>query len=225
MREVMISPPIEHQELPALKGKRVLIVGGTHGIGEAVARQCMGLGAVVTVIGRTKNPDLDCNQIVHDVVADPEGAEQYFLGTDYVFNNIGIYEKNTIEETSRERLQEILRANIEVMFLLSQYSVRHALEVVVNMSSRPTLEKYHSWGLYTLSKQAVITITQAAAEEAGAKFYAICPSRVDTKFRDEVFPDEDKSTRLTPEETADAIVKLFNGLNQSGSYYWIKALT
>lgn len=224
MREIFCQPPIENKEKPDMRGAKVLVVGGTHGIGEAVARQCMELGAVVTVIGRSENPNLECEQIIHDVVEDPEGAEKYFEGASYVFNNIGIYEKSTVDETSRERLQEVLKTNIEIMFLLGQYSVRHALEAVVNMSSRPTLEKYHSWSLYTLSKQAIITMTQALAEEGNQKFYAICPSRVDTKFREEVFPGEDKSTRLSPEETADAITSLFNGKNPSGSHYWVKKL-
>lgn len=222
MHEVMVKPPIEYKEKPDLKGKKVLVVGGTHGIGEAVARQAIGLGAEVTVIGRTSNPSLPCAQVLMDVIENPDDVEWHMIGKDYVFNNIGIYEKDTVANTSRARLQDVLKINVEIMFLLAQYSVRHALEVVVNMSSRPTLDKYHSWGLYTLSKQAIITITQACAEEGNQKHYAICPSRVDTGFREEFFPGEDKDTRLTPEETADAIITLFNGKNPNGSHYWIK---
>lgn len=224
MKEVFVSPQLEHKEAPLLRGKQVLVVGGTHGIGEAVARKCLAEGAAVWVIGRTANPNLKCHQILMDVVADPYQAEPFYPGVDYVFNNIGIYEKNTIEDTSQERIQEVLKTNVETMFLLAQFSVRYAKEAVVNMSSRPTLDKYHSWSLYTLSKQAIITITQAAAEEGYQKHYAICPSRVDTKFRDEVFPNEDKSTRLTPDETAGVIVTLFNGLNPSGQHYWVKKI-
>jgi 2-C-methyl-D-erythritol 4-phosphate cytidylyltransferase len=222
MKEIFCQPEIKHKELPDLTGKKVLIVGGTHGIGASLAQQCLDLGAKVTVIGRTANPELPCAQIILDVIEHLEGIEYYFIGQDYVFNNIGIYEKSTVEATSFERLQEVLKVNLETMFVLAQYSVRHALEVVVNMSSRPTLDKYHSWSLYTLTKQGIITITQACAEEGRQKHYAICPSRVDTQFRDEVFPDEDKSTRLSPDEVAHTIITLFNGQNPSGSHYWIK---
>jgi NAD(P)-dependent dehydrogenase (short-subunit alcohol dehydrogenase family) len=221
---IFCKPEIEHKEQPNLIGKSVLIVGGTHGIGEAVARKCITEGAEVTVIGRTKNLNLDCKQVLGDIVEGITNVEQHFVGKDYVFNNIGIYEKNTIVDTSRERLQKVLLTNVEIMYVLAQYSIKHALEVVVNMSSRPILDKYHSWSLYTLSKQAVITITQASAEEGNQKHYAICPSRVDTKFRESVFPGEDKLTRLTPEETADIIITLFNGKNPTGSHYWIKRI-
>lgn len=215
-------PELEYRDYPVLYKKNMLIVGGTHGIGEALARQAMSYGANVTVVGRTRNENLDCTQILHDVVEEPMGIEWLYDGQDYVFNNIGIYEKNTIIDTSRARLQEVLRTNIETMFILSQYSIEHALKAVVNMSSRPTLDKYHSWSLYTLSKQAIITMTQAAAEEGKQKHYAICPSRVDTKFREEFFPGEDKKTRLSPDQTADVILKLFNGKNPNGQHYWIK---
>lgn len=222
MKEIFIQPSIKETSIPDLSGKRLLIIGGTHGIGESLATLAIDLGAQVTVVGRTVNPELDCTQVLLDVDEHIDDLEPLFEDKDYVFNNIGIYEKNTIEATSRDRLQEVLRVNIEIMFLLTQYSVRHALGVVVNMASRPTLEKYHSWGLYTLSKQAVITITQAAAEESSAKFYAVCPSRVDTRFRESVFPGEDKATRLSPEEVARVILTLFNGSNPTGSHYWLK---
>lgn len=219
---ILIEPEIRHNFFPALEGKRVLIVGGTHGIGEAVAKMCMTLGAFVTVVGRTRNQKLDCEQYCLDVTE--ESVEFLMEDQDYIFNNIGMYEKNTILNTKPKVLREVLRTNIETMFRLNQYALWHSPKVVVNMSSRPTLEKYHSWSLYTLTKQAIITITKAAAEESKTKFYAICPSRVDTKFREEYFPGEDKSTRLTPYETAKIIVTLFNGKNPSGQHYWIKKL-
>lgn len=221
---IYCNPEMENTEMPVLFGKNVLIVGGTHGIGESLAKKSMALGANVTVIGLTPNEDLDCIQVLHDVVRDPEGIKDLYKGVDYVFNNIGIYEKNTIMDTDRERLQEVIKTNIETMFLLAQYSIEFAQSVVVNMSSRPTLDKYHSWSLYTLSKQAIITMTQASAEEGNQKHYAVCPSRVDTKFREAVFPGEDKNTRLSPDETADIILQLFNGENPNGQHYWIKKI-
>ena len=39
--------------LDSLTGKRVLVVGGTAGIGQALSRHCAAAGALVTVLGRT----------------------------------------------------------------------------------------------------------------------------------------------------------------------------
>lgn len=224
MSKISIIPKISYCDLPNLKNKNVLVVGGTHGIGEALVVRCLELGANVTTIGLSKNNKLNCKQIIHDVVNNPKPIEKYFVGTDFVFNNIGLYEKARIVDTTPARLKKVLRYNLETMFLLIKYSILHTSMVVVNMSSRPTLESYDSWSLYTLSKQAIITITQAAAEEGKQKHYAICPSRVNTKFRESVFPNEDLKTRLTPEQTAEIILWLFNGKNPSGSHYWVKKI-
>ena len=50
---VAIAPLAEPALAPALAGKRVLVVGGTNGIGNALALRAAAAGASVTVAGRT----------------------------------------------------------------------------------------------------------------------------------------------------------------------------
>ena len=50
---VAIAPLAEAAVAPALAGKRVLVVGGTNGIGNALALRAAAAGASVTVAGRT----------------------------------------------------------------------------------------------------------------------------------------------------------------------------
>ncbi|EWM10308.1 SDR family NAD(P)-dependent oxidoreductase [Kutzneria sp. 744] len=47
---VVRSTPVERLDLT---GKRLTVVGGTNGLGQAIARQALALGAGVTVVGRT----------------------------------------------------------------------------------------------------------------------------------------------------------------------------
>lgn len=220
---VLIKPKVRYNKYPELKDKKVLIIGGTHGIGAELAKMCEVLEADVTVVGRTLNKDLKSKQIILD--AYNEDISELFKGVDYCFNNIGFYHKGTIEETSVKKFIEVIYKNLIIMY----QHTRQALQgmdggVLVNMASRPTLDKYHSWSPYTIAKQGVITLTQSASEESDTKCYAVCPSRVDTKFRDEVFPDEDKKTRLHPAVVAELVLKLFNGKNETGSYYWVKEI-
>jgi len=219
---IEISPPIYHWEPTKLKGKRVMIVGGTHGVGEAVAKMCLDGGARVEVIGLSLNRGLDCRQHLFNVVDSPETADRLIVGADYVFNNIGAIWRGLIAETPRGIVQHLLKVNIETMFLLNQYAITSGVGVVVNMSSRPIFREYATWSLYALTKHALIDLTKAASEESKTKFYAFCPSRMDTKFRDSIYPDEDKNTRMTPDEAAKVIVTLFNGKNPSGKHYWVR---
>lgn len=232
MSVISIVPKLEKIELPKLKNKNVLIIGGTHGIGLATAKLCRKEGAFVAVIGRTqaKTKDTRIYQGIFDVMDTPKKVlESYFTqypgGVDYCLMNIGLYYKGEISKTSLKKFREILEVNLvktfEVMKMAGKYMNNNG--VFITMSSRPTLEKYHSWSAYTLAKQGVITLTQALAEEQPRfKSYAVCPSRVDTKFREAIFPNEDKNTRLSPQEVARLIVTLFNGQNTTGNYYWIK---
>ena len=221
---VFLEPKLKEEEIPNLKGKKVIVVGGTHGMGAEVAKMCKDLGAKVIVFGRTKNPSLDVPQVSLDVMK--ENISPYFSGVDYVFNNVGKYYKGTIQETDVQQFQDILDHNLVITYYLTRQAMKGMNKggVLVNMASRPTLANYHSWSAYTLAKQGVITLTKSAAEEGDVKAYSVCPSRVDTKFRDEVFPDEDKNTRLSPKEVAELVVKLFNGKNPNGEHYWIKKL-
>ena len=218
---MICSPSIRYPEPPDFRGKNVLIVGGTHGAGEAVAWRVIRGLASVTVVGLTKNEQLPCKQIIMDVVSNPSKVEQYFQETDYVFNTIGMVWRGLIVNTPRMMVQSFLKTNVEIMFLLTKYALQHTSDVVVNMSSRPVFSTNKSWSLYASTKHAIIDITRAADEEGKQKFYAFCPSRMDTKFRDYMCPNEDRNTRLTPDEAAGAVVALFNGKNKTG-HYWLR---
>jgi len=207
---------------------KILVNGGGSGIGLAVATMCAEKGATVVAVSRHKPrvPVAGVSFVQADMTKEEEINKIFdtYGPFNYVFNNIGIYEKNLIEDTTSTRLREVLEVNVVAMFLAIKAAMRNMRVggVMVNMSSRPTLEHYHSWATYTLSKNAVITMTKAAAEEGNIFAYAVCPSRVDTKFRDEYFKNEDKNTRLSPEQVARFVLHLFTRTEPNGEHYWLK---
>lgn len=221
---VFLKPKLNNNEIPNLTNKRVLIVGGTHGMGLELAKMCNDLGAYVVVIGKTNNKDIPESilQINCDIFR--SSIVHLINKVDYCFNNIGLYYKGTIEETRTEVFKKIIDKNLIISYKITKLALKHMNKggVLVNMASRPTLDSYHSWSAYTIAKQGIITLTKSASEEGNLKCYAICPSRVDTKFRDALFPDENIKTRLKPVDVAETILKLFNGKNPNGEAYWIK---
>lgn len=230
-RRIFLDPPIPEssQFLPHLERKTVLVMGGSRGIGAEVARLSKDQGAhVVTVSREMEQPQGSDVHLTADLSASwgVESVWKREFMVDVVFNNIGMYEQGNIVDTSLTRWSEVINANLTSMFLLNKFALNRLQHdgVIINMASRPTLDKYEGWSTYTLAKQGVITLTQAAAEEAERNIhaYAICPSRVDTKFREDLFPDEPKEQRLTAEDTAMSIMFMMNRSLPNGSHYWIK---
>jgi len=228
-REKVFCQPeigVEHQWLPDMKDKRLFVAGGTKGIGLAVADMCKELGAETIVTGRI-SAELPHRVIKADLTT-PNGVRgvwREIKSADYVFNNVGMYEKKSIRNTTLARWKEVMGYNLDSMFLLTKEASEFMNDggVMVNMSSRPTLDSYKDWSAYTISKVGVITLTQAIAEERPeVKAYSVCPSRVDTQYRHALFPQEDVATRLSPENVAQIVGFMFNGTLPTGSYYWIK---
>lgn len=225
-RNILIEPPIECEEIPSFNGRKVFVNGAGSGIGLATAEMAFTHGANVWTVSRSGDTTMQAD------MTDPKQVEQVFQAVgpvDYVLNNVGMYFTKPIESTSIEEWREVMRYNLDSMFLATRESMRYVNPggVIVNMASRPTLDNYANWSAYTISKVGDIILTQSAAGELkdrDVKAYAICPSRVDTPFRQAVFPNEAIETRLDPKDVATAVGFLFSGKEPTGSYYWIKQL-
>jgi len=100
-----------------LKGKRVLITGGTQGLGLAITKELATQGADVVVVGRRSTPELEelGAQVITGVdVSDTESVTgivgQITEPLDYVINNAGYFweEEETIDNMNfDEQLKQI----------------------------------------------------------------------------------------------------------------------
>jgi len=78
-------------------GKRILVTGGTKGIGEAISRRLMGAGATVITTARSIPIDINASDLfIQADVSTPEGVEKIvkevlesFGGVDILINNVG----------------------------------------------------------------------------------------------------------------------------------------
>jgi len=82
---------------------------------------------------------------------------------------------------------------------------------IVNVASRAVVPPLGGFIAYTVSKSAVIALTQALAQEErqhGITVNAVLPSTMDTPANRRAMPDADRSTWVSTEAVADVIAYL-----------------
>lgn len=187
-----------------LTGKRVLISGGTSGIGLATARRFLEEDARVFVAGR--DPDkvnralaelrplgeiggMSCDVSREDeVVALVEAAAHALGGIDVLINNAGTSRRDPFLDITPEHWDRILEINLRGMFLLAQAVSRRMVArstggVILNMASTNALGGEANLAHYNASKGGVLLLTKTMAVELGPhgiRVNALCPGYIRT---------------------------------------------
>src|SRR5919202_4639930 len=159
------APAAEVGGLRGLKGKNVLVTGGTSGIGQAIAVRFAEYGANVAInYLRTPDEAQDTEEKVHacvasvrqtgvrdvlvqgdvskepEVVAMFESAVDQLGGIDVLINNAGIQISRPSHELSAEDFDKVIGVNLRGAFLCAREAIKRYLEsetpgVVINVSS------------------------------------------------------------------------------------------
>ena len=226
-----------------LTGRVALVTGASRGIGEATARLLAAQGAHVVLSSR-KQADLD------KVAADIEraggkataiaahqgdsaalgkliGEVKSSLGKlDILVNNAATNPYyGHILDTDMGMLEKTLQVNIKGYFELSMLAGRIMRDqgggAIVNIASINGVSPGLMQGIYSVTKAAVINMTQAFAKECGPhkiRVHAVLPGFTDTKFASALIKNEQlmKAFRATvplrreaqPAEIAPAVLYL-----------------
>ena len=180
------------------EGKVALVTGASSGIGRATARRFVDGGAAVALVGREREAleetaaaaggvaavivgDLsraeDCRRVVDEAVA--------FGGRlDVLVNAAGIIGSGTLASTTHDEWQDMMRINLDALFLTMQAALPH-LEAtggnVVNVSSVTGVRSFPGVLAYCVSKAGVDQLTRCAAlelAEVGVRVNAVNPGVV-----------------------------------------------
>lgn len=182
-----------------LEGKKVLITGGTRGLGFAIAKRCLEEKAKVTITGRTMealekakaqlgNPK-DLYLIAHDIRdydRDEEvvqTARRYMGGVDILLNNAGVSVHDINYATcTQEMWDRQMDTNLKGVYFLTQAFMKYYNEVgkkagkIIMMVSERGL--YGDDVPYGLAKRALISYTEGLAVKLigkGVRVNAIAP--------------------------------------------------
>jgi NAD(P)-dependent dehydrogenase (short-subunit alcohol dehydrogenase family) len=203
--------------------KKILITGGTSGLGRALAHQLIEVGARVATLARHRPNEIvghfiagdvsDKTQI-HRIYAEATG---YLGGLDLMVNNastLGPTPLRLLADTDCEDLESVLQTNLVGPFRLSKLALSTMIlqnsGVIVNISSDAAVSAYPGWGAYSASKAALDHLTrifQAELSETKVRFLALDPGDMDTPLHMAAIPDANRETLHRPEDSARLILQ------------------
>lgn len=211
---------------------RAIITGASSGIGKATSLAFAKAGIDLCLVSRDRTKlaqvaDLASEyggevKIVSTDLADLstvkatiEAITKDFAPIDILVNNAGMGYTNFLKDTSLEDWQRVLDLNLTSVFQCVMGvlpSMRERGEgTIVNVASIAALNPFPEWGLYSLSKSALVSFSQCLALEErgnGIRVTTVCPGAVNTPIWDTetVNADFNKSAMLTPEMVANSIL-------------------
>jgi NAD(P)-dependent dehydrogenase (short-subunit alcohol dehydrogenase family) len=216
-----------------LADARILVTGGTSGLGRALVRELGARGANVAFVARSAArvaqvaaEEPGTLPIVADV-ADKSAVHAIALqvlgwrgGLDILVNNassLGPVPLAPLGDTECESLEEALATNVVGPFRLTKAllgalaaSAREGRgAVVVNVSSDAAINAYANWGAYGASKAALRQMSRIWNEELGGigvRLLSIDPGDMDTPLHALALPDADRSDLLAPDVAARAVI-------------------
>lgn len=187
------------------EGKRVVITGGTSGIGLATAELLIGEGARVMVTGRTPRSvqaaraalGPDAIVVASDAVADIDalvarvGAE--FGGVDLLVLNAGATLVASVEDTSEADYDDLFALNTKAPFFTLQkvLPLMPAGSAVVLTTTVSNVKGIASTSVYSATKAALRSMTRTFARELagrGIRVNAVSPGPIDTGILERSMP-------------------------------------
>ena len=191
-----------------LKGKVLIVFGGSYGIGADVARLAQECGAKVYSFSRSLNHvDVSDYEQVSEAlkqVYDTEGSIHFVVDT------AGILVKEALATMEYERIQQSVNVNmlgiINVAKASYPYLQKTKGSLLAYTSSSYTRGRM-MYSIYSATKAAVVNLVQALAEEWSndqIRVNCINPERTKTPMRVSNFGNEPENTLLKSEEVAIA---------------------
>jgi dehydrogenase/reductase SDR family protein 4 len=199
----------------SLAGKVALVTGATRGIGHAIAVRFAAAGAAVMVVSRKQEAvDATVAQLLLTGarvagraanVSRPDDAALIVADTVNEFGSLDVLVNNAaanpvfgpVENTGTDAFDKIMGVNVRAPFDLAKAARPHFMDrgggAILNISSIGGVSPEPNLGIYSVSKAAIISLTQVLAKEwgkDGIRANAICPGFIKTDFSSALWQNE-----------------------------------
>lgn len=192
---------------------KVLITGGNGGIAQAIKEQLEAEGYVVKA---PSHKEMD--------VTDWDSIESYIKDfvPDILINNAGYVVPRSVRNMDLASTKRHIEVNLGGTFYCTGIALKYNPNLqIINIASAAAVETHATWSEYCATKAAVVMATKCWAED-GLYAVAISPGRTRTKMRKSLYPDEDQSTLLEPNDFAKVVMKAVRKEYPSGTHIIVR---
>lgn len=202
--------------------KKVLLTGGSRGIGKAIFDKLLSTGLYDIIAPSSQELDLS------NTASIKKFCTQNF-DYDILINNAGVNFIRKIDEITPDEIEKINNINLVAPLLLTQRAVQHMKQhqngKILNISSIWGIQSKEMRTLYSGTKFGIIGQTKALSRELGPDnilINAICPGYVMTDMTDSTVSKEDQEIIKTtiplqrfanPSEIAEFVEFLISSKN------------
>lgn len=208
-----------------LLNSKILVTGGSAGIGKSTAKLLVEAGAKVAITGRNVEKlnrvaqEIGAIPIAFDVsdyAVIPEKAAETVAtlgGIDVLVNNAGIGDFPSMGDITIEHFKNVFSTNVFGLTLLTQELVKHFIEQdkghIINIASTAAVRGFARGTVYSASKFALRGMTEcwrAELRKHNIRVILVNPSEVTTAFNNtERIERPEEASKLRPLEIAHTI--------------------
>lgn len=209
-----------------MKGKQVLLTGGTGGLGRGVISVVIARGAEVTIPYRSAQEaeglkslispaDLTRIKFVETDLTQEASVEKLVNNmprVDVLIHLVGGFSMGKVNEYNFDRWKKDFDLNLNTTFLVCKHSLRRMLENnygrIVTIGSRGAVEPTGQLAAYCAAKAGVVALTKAIADETkemNITANVVLPSVIDTPSNRQAMGTENADKWVKPESLAEVI--------------------